>query len=290
IIIHWGWPDLVVLYNDAFIPMIGDKHPGALGTRLFDSWPELRSTIEDMLESVLTAGKSALAENLLHVYDRHGYLEERYLTVSFNPIVLDSGKTGGSFTFIHNTTERVVGERRLRTLRDLASRSGDAKGLEDACRVAAGVLAENRADVPFALLYLVARERDEARLVATVGLNPGDIASPRTVRLKQSESSSVWPLARAASTNSLQCVDGLKERLGPLPGGPWTDSPNSAFVVPVTGAGTDSPTAILVGGVSPRRDPDAAYETFLKSVADQIAATLMQVAAHETLAIQQIVD
>jgi hypothetical protein len=112
IIIHWGWPDLVVLYNDAFIPMIGDKHPIALGTRLFDSWPELRPTIEDTLESVVTAGKAALAENLLHVYDRHGYLEERYFTVSFNPIVLDSGKTGGSFTFIHNTTERVVGERR----------------------------------------------------------------------------------------------------------------------------------------------------------------------------------
>src|SRR5262245_32000386 len=290
IIIHWGWPDLVVLYNDAFIPMIGDKHPSALGTRLFDSWPELRSTIEDMLESVLTAGKSAVAENLLHVYDRHGYLEERYLTVSFNPIVLDSGKTGGSLTFIHNTTERVVGERRLRTLRDLATRSGDARELEDACRVAAGVLAENHFDLPFALLYLVAKERDEAKLVAAVGLNPGDISSPRTVQLKQSESSSVWPLARAHSTNSLQYVDGLKGRLGPLPGGPWTDSPNGAFVVPVTAAGTDSPSAILVAGVSPRRYPDAAYETFLKSVADQIAATLMRVAAYETLAIRQIVD
>jgi hypothetical protein len=45
IIIHWGWPDVVVLYNDAFIPMIGDRHPSALGTRLFDSWPELRPTI-----------------------------------------------------------------------------------------------------------------------------------------------------------------------------------------------------------------------------------------------------
>ena len=95
IIIHWGWPDLVVLYNDAFISIIGDKHPGALGTRLFESWPELRPTIEDMLESVFTAGRAALAENLLHVYDRHGYLEERYLTVSFSPIVLDSGRTGG---------------------------------------------------------------------------------------------------------------------------------------------------------------------------------------------------
>jgi hypothetical protein len=123
IIIHWGWPDLVVLYNDAFIPMIGTKHPGALGTRLFDSWPELRPTIEGMLETVLTAGKAALAENLLHVYDRHGYLEERYFTVSFNPIMLDSGEPGGSFTFIHNITDKVIGERRLRTLRDLAARA-----------------------------------------------------------------------------------------------------------------------------------------------------------------------
>jgi hypothetical protein len=70
IIIHWGWPDLVVLYNDAFIQVIGDKHPNALGTRLFDSWPELLPTIEGMLETVLTAGKATLAENLLHVYDR----------------------------------------------------------------------------------------------------------------------------------------------------------------------------------------------------------------------------
>lgn len=290
IIIHWGWPDLVVLYNDAFIPMIGDKHPSALGTRLFDSWPELRSTITDMLESVVTAGKAALAENLLHVYDRHGYLEERYFTVSFNPIVLDSGKTGGSFTFIHNTTERVVGERRLRTLRDLAARSGDAKELEDACQAAAAVLAENRHDLPFALLYLVDKGRDEVRLVATVGLNPGETASPRTVRLKQSEATSVWPLARAFSTNSPQFVAGLKKNLAPLPGGAWSDSADCAFVVPVTIPGSDTAAAMLVAGVSPRRQPDDAFRAFLTSVADQIAATLMRVAAYESLAIRQIVD
>jgi hypothetical protein len=46
ILIHWGWLDLIVLYNDAFIPLIGEKHPKALGTRLFESWPELRPTIE----------------------------------------------------------------------------------------------------------------------------------------------------------------------------------------------------------------------------------------------------
>jgi hypothetical protein len=86
IVIHWGWPDSIVLYNDAFIPLIGEKHPAALGTRLFESWPELRPTIEPMLESVLTGGEAAPAEDLLHVYNRDGRLEERYYTVSFNQL------------------------------------------------------------------------------------------------------------------------------------------------------------------------------------------------------------
>jgi formate hydrogenlyase transcriptional activator len=290
IIIHWGWPDLVVLYNDAFIPMIGEKHPSALGTRLFDSWPELRPTIESMLESVLTAGKAALAENLLHVYDRHGYLEERYFTVSFNPIMLDSGKPGGSFTFIHNITDRVLGERRLRTLRDLAARAGDAKEIEEAGRITAGVLGENRHDLPFALLYVLSKDHEEGRLAAAVGLNPGEPASPRTVDLRQPENSVAWPLARAVNTNSVQCVDGLQKKFGQLPGGSWTDSPDRAFVLPVTPTGMEKPAAILVAGISPRRDADDAYQSFLKSVADQIAATMMRVMAYESLAIREVVD
>ena len=136
-IIHWGWPDLVVLYNDAFIPLIGDKHPTALGTRLFDSWPELRQTIANMMEPMFSTGQAALSTDLLHVYRRSGFLEERYLTASFNPIVLDSGKVGGSFSLIDDTTDRVIGERRLRTLRDLAARSMEAKEIDEACRIAA---------------------------------------------------------------------------------------------------------------------------------------------------------
>jgi formate hydrogenlyase transcriptional activator len=289
IIIHWGWPDLVVLYNDAFIPMIGSKHPSALGTRLFDSWPELRPTIEGMLQTVLTAGKAALAENLLHVYDRHGYLEEGYFTVSFNPIMFDSGEAGGSFAFIHNITDKVIGERRLRTLRDLAARAGNAKEIEEVCRISAEVLAENHHDLPFVLLYLLSKDYEEARLVASVGLNPGEVASPRTVDLRQPDYSG-WPLAAAVSNNSVQCVEGLQKKLGCLPGGPWSDSPDYAFVLPVTLAGREKPAAVLVAGISPRRDPDDAYQSFLKSVADQIAATMMRVMAYESLAIRELVD
>ena len=121
IIIHWGWPDLTVLYNDAFIRFAGEKHPTLLGRPPFESWPELQPPLGPMLESVLTTAKAALSDDLLLVYDRSGYLEETYYTLSFNPIVLESGKVGGSYSLIDYTTDRVIGECRLRTLRDLAA-------------------------------------------------------------------------------------------------------------------------------------------------------------------------
>src|SRR5215470_16142288 len=290
IIIHWGWPDLVVLYNDAFIRMIGDRHPGALGTRLFDSWPELRPTIEGMLETVLTSGKAALAENLLHVYDRHGYLEERYFTVSFNPILLDSGQPAGSFTFVHDVTERVVGERRLQTLRDLAARSMEANEIDEACRIAAEVIGENRYDFPFALFYLPEEDRKRARLVATVDLHPGQPASPTSIELTEVDPSGSWLIARAFETNSVEQVDQLEQKFGPLPAGPWNDSPHCALVKPITLVGQHVPTAILVAGINPRKQLDAAYGEFLDSVSKLLAATFMRVEAYQSLAIREIVD
>jgi formate hydrogenlyase transcriptional activator len=290
IIIHWGWPDLVVLYNDAFIPLIGDKHPTALGTRLFDSWPELRLTIENMLEQVFGNGKAALSKDLLHVYWRSEYFEERYLTASFNPIVLDSGEVGGSFTLADDTTDRVIGERRLRTLRDLAARSMEAKEIDEACRIAAETISENRYDLPFALFYLPGEDRRHARLVANVGLNPGQPASPTKIELTEANASALWPIARALDTNSVQQVDNLEEKSGPLPGGPWNESPRCALVVPITLVGQRVPTALLVAGISPRKQVDAAYREFLNSVSKLLAATFMRVQAYQSLAIRQVVD
>jgi formate hydrogenlyase transcriptional activator len=288
-IIHWGWPDLVVLYNDAFIPLIGDKHPTALGTRLFDSWPELRPTIESMLERVFSTGQAALSKDLLHVYRRSGYFEERYLTASFNPIVLDSGKVGGSFSLIDDTTDRVIGERRLRTLRDLAARSMEAKEIDEACRIAAEVLAGNRFDLPFALFYLLDQKRKRVRLVANVGLPQGP-ASPPIIDLMEPNAAVAWPMARAVESNSVEQVDNLEEKFGPLPGCAWNESSHCALVVPITLAGRQVPTAMLVAGISPRKQVDAAYRDFLGSVSNLIATTFMRVEAYLSLAIREIVD
>lgn len=289
VMIHWGWPDLIVLYNDACIPLLGEKHPVALGSPLFESWPGLRPTIAPILESVLTAGEAMSVKDVLHVSSSDGYLEERYYTLSFNPIVLDSGKIGGSLTFVHDTSDRVIGERRLRTLRELVARSMEAKEIDEACRIAAEVIRSNRYDWPFALFYVPDEDRTRGRLVANVGLDAGQAASPLEVDLTKS-ASEAWPVSRAFQTNLVQHIDSLEQKFGPLPGGFWDDPPQNALVLPITLVGQNIPTALLIAGISPRKRPEAAYQEILDPVCKLLAATFMRVQAEQSLAIREIVD
>jgi hypothetical protein len=81
---------------------------------------------------------------------------------------------------------------RLRTFRDLAARSGDVKETEEACRIAAGVLCENRYDLPFALLSVIEKDRKMARRVSSVGADVRSNESPRIVELADPEADTAW--------------------------------------------------------------------------------------------------
>lgn len=128
--------------------------------------------------------------------DRHGFLEECYFLFSYSPIRDESGEVGGVLVTVTETTTRVLSERRLRTLRDLAGRAADAKSVALACESAMHVLAENRADIPFAMLYLMEGE-ESLSLAGTAGMEGGTAAAPMTVDLTASDDTQ-WPLAAVA--------------------------------------------------------------------------------------------
>ena len=65
------------------------------------------------------------------------------------------GSIGGVFSAITETTERVLGERRLRILRELAAQTAESKSVETACEAFARVLGAGNPDLPFAILYLL---------------------------------------------------------------------------------------------------------------------------------------
>lgn len=95
-------------------------------------------------------------------------------------------------------TERVLGERRFRTLRDLAALAEEARTPDEVCRLAVDVLARNVADVPFALLYVVESldgvGSSRARLAGCVGLTPGNALAPTDVEFGgESSPAHPWP-------------------------------------------------------------------------------------------------
>ena len=57
IVLFWG-PEFVALYNDAYAPTIGDKHPRALGRPARENWTELWDDLEPLLRRVLETGET----------------------------------------------------------------------------------------------------------------------------------------------------------------------------------------------------------------------------------------
>ena len=110
-LIWWG-PELVKIYNDAYRPLIGSKHPWALGCPGREVWPEIWNVIGPMLEQVTGRGEATVSEDLLLLLERDGYAEECYFSFSYSPIRDELGRVGGVFTPVIETTERVIGARR----------------------------------------------------------------------------------------------------------------------------------------------------------------------------------
>ena len=80
--------------------------------------------------------------------DRHGYWEETYWTYSYSPLHDDDGSVRGVFTAVSDTTERVIGARRLAALQDLGAQAGSARSVAEACDLVVTVLEPGPAGCP----------------------------------------------------------------------------------------------------------------------------------------------
>jgi PAS domain S-box-containing protein len=279
--IWWG-RQLVNLYNDGYLPMLGRRHPAALGRSAAVIWSEIWDTIGPQTDAVLGEGRATWNEERLLVLERNGYPEEAYFTFSYSPVPGDDGGVGGIFCALSEDTQRVLGQRRLRTLRELSSRTTGARTVEQACRAAIDTLAQNPHDLPFALIYLRDGDSGTARLAGTTGLPGGSPACPPTLELSATDSpSACWPLGQVAATGRAELVEGLEARYGGLPCGVWPDPPQTALVLPVMQSGQDRLAGFLVAGISPRRALDDDYRGFLEMLAGHVATAVANARAYE---------
>jgi hypothetical protein len=120
----WG-PEFVLIYNQAFVELIADKHPAALGRRAQDVFPEAWDTIGPMLESVFAGEDATWVEDEPLPLQRHGRLEEAYFTFSYSPVHGAGGAIEGVLDIAMETTRQAIDRRRLATLNALREALGE---------------------------------------------------------------------------------------------------------------------------------------------------------------------
>ncbi|WP_339505180.1 GAF domain-containing hybrid sensor histidine kinase/response regulator [Pseudomonas sp. RL_105y_Pfl2_101] len=111
--IVWG-PDLITLYNDAFLPILGNK-PEALGRRFDEVWQEAWSDIGPIVQGAFD-GQATYIENFPLVIERGGGLEQAYFTFCYSPIRDQFGKVVGMLDTVTETTSTVFMTQRLAVL------------------------------------------------------------------------------------------------------------------------------------------------------------------------------
>ncbi|HEU4327782.1 MAG TPA: ATP-binding protein [Roseiflexaceae bacterium] len=271
----WG-PDYIHFYNDAYLPIAGDKHPGALGRPGAEIWPEIwADVVQPMLDKVRTTGEATWSSDQLLVLDRWGFLEEGYYTFSYGPVPGAGGAVEGIFIAVTETTRQVLSERRLRTIRDLGAVLASVNSESELWQAARPALAAAAADLPFALIHTLDAQRRSLGLACVVGLSPDHSAVPALLPLDQEESSP-WPCAEVIARGLPMPVHNLAVFARDLPCGAWGVPSSTALVLPLRPSSAAQPLGCLTVGISPRLALDADYQDFLERLAALISGALVR--------------
>ncbi|NYH15534.1 hypothetical protein GGD41_002762 [Paraburkholderia bryophila] len=268
-----GWGDeLIKFYNDPYKSIIGGKHPVALGQPARVVWREIWTEIEPLLNTAMTGTEGIFVEQQFLIMERNGFPEETYYTFSYSPIPGDDGEPGGILCANSDDTLRVVGERQLALLKELAAISPDGRDWREACELSARALKTNPQDLPFALLYAAEPGSESATLVASSGIEPGHPMAPASLSLA---GQLAWPVADVLKIQVPQMVRGVTQRFGTeAPRGPWHIAPEQAVILPVSPGSETTQAVVLIAGLNPCRLFDDAYRSFLNLTAGQIGAAI----------------
>lgn len=278
IFVWWG-QEMIMFNNDAYLPVLGKKHPASLGSKARETWAAIWDQIGPMMDQVLNKNEQIDAKELLFLLDRKGFSEECYFTFSYSPIPNDHGGVGGIFCASNEETQKVLRHRRLNTLKEISDLSSTHSTLEEVYKSSVAILKKNPNDIPFSLLYVLNEKGNEATLVGSTGFQSDHPAAPSVISLDEDQNT--WPLNQVKLCNKIHFIEKIDKQYTHLPAGPWNESPEGAAVLPIHKSGQGQVTGFLIFGISPKLEFDEEYKTYFELTAGQISTVIANINAFE---------
>lgn len=278
----WWGEDYISIYNDAYIPILGAKHPWGLGKPVRTCWSEIWHILQPLIDKPFKGGEATWMEDITLELKRHGFLEETHFTIAYSPTPDETApnRIGGVLATVVEITDKVIGERRINILRELGFHATDAKTKQEACVLSAKTLANHPYDVPFAMFYLIDENGTQANLVGSAGINTGKSISPLVIDLTN-EDSQLLPYSNVLRTGKMETVHELSKKFDYIPPQPWSDPASIVAVIPVPSVKPNHYEGILVAGVSSRLRVNESYESFFKLLTTQLATAIANAGAFE---------
>lgn len=261
IAIYWG-EKFVLLYNDAWSSIPGNKHPWALGKPGAEVWSEIWDGLIDQFNNVLTSGTSIRQPDALLLMNRYGYTEECYFDYTLSPIMAVDGTIGGVFNAVIETSYIFINDRRNKLLYQLLKQLNKAHTLQLAISSVEVILNTAKEDIPFYLLFSAENENaDGIYLTAHAGL-------PLDATL-----ATHWPHNDTFKEGQPVPIHNLGDYLAEPAMSIWGEPCREALIVPIS---QDDARigGYMVMGVSPRKKLDADYQNFLLSVGLHVGTIL----------------
>jgi len=285
----WWGDALTEVYNDAFRPLLGTRHPRALGQSARQTWSGEWSRIGPLVDQVLRQGVAATDEGLVLRVPQADGMRHVVVNASFSPLRDAAARVLGVRCVMWETTQSVVTQRRMHLVQELGLRMARASTRFEACVLAAEALAGDKAEVPFALIYLIEKPDARATLASATGLAAGSPAAPHLNAIDIDEPGA-WPLgnllqASAPASAAPWLVEDLDARFPEWAGADAAAAPdprpNRAALVPLRSTPSGQTQAALVIGLAPERACDEPYAQFLETLGQQVAAGLGDARAKE---------
>ncbi len=274
ILIAWG-PEDIQIYNDAYRPICGPKHPEAIGQNFKICWATALPVVGDAFDRA-HQGEGTYIRDQRMFLDRFGYLEEAFMTFSFSPIGVESGEVGGVFHPISESTDKVLGARRTAVLRDVSAGIAKSQSIEELCDALPQRYESLALDLPFVLFYQL--DGSTLQRMGIAGLDEHSAMAPASVELG---STGGWPFDTAMRSLAITEVSDLQARFGAEPCGPYPEIPTSALLLPITVVGSERPFGFLVAGVSARRALDTEYSDFYALLSNAVSTAVANVVAYQ---------
>ncbi len=108
----WGEPG-VMIYNDAYSVIAGARHPGLLGMKVREAWPEVADFDDHVIEMVFRRGETLQYRDQPMILHRPGRPDQAWLDLTYSPVPGDDGAPLGVIAIVVETTERVLADRNL---------------------------------------------------------------------------------------------------------------------------------------------------------------------------------